>query len=265
MEQEPLDITTPGDIATDVRQMFTDVLGHGTLIKSWRVDPLKLPPDALERMAYSLSDDALQRHLSLKWSTTDHAMGLYKVITATLLVKDETKARLAAMHDVIAAHFADFTDHGDVTVENEAFKVSGEIPYKDHKMLDEYVRKLKADMRKRGIDLDSEYTNRVDDTPVPFTLEIKVKPADTVEYKQLESDSGRDLVSMEEWVYGGDASSIQGFAEASARAVYSGNGALVLFPCTRNVMIKVGEWAVKINGKLTGVISDEFKKHICGE
>lgn len=265
MEQGPLDITNPEDITKDVRQMFIDVLGQGTLIKSWRVDPLKLPPDTLERMAYSLSDVALRRHLSLKWSTTDHAIGLYKVITATLLVEDETKARLAAMHDVIAAHFADFTEHGDVTVENEAFKVSGEIPYKDHKMLDEYVRKLKADMRKRGIDLDYEYTNQLGDTPVPFALEIKVKPADTVEYKQLESDSATDLVDMVEWAMGVDASSIQGAAEEDAKSSYAENGCLVLSTGKSNVLVSVGEWAVKINGKLTGVISDEFKKHVCGE
>ena len=54
-------------------------------------------------------------------------------------------------------------------------------------------------------------------------------------------------------------------AEAAASKSYAENGCLILSTGKGNILVEVGEWVTKIDGKVTGVISDEFKKHICGE
>ena len=265
IEQEPLEVSQLGEIVKDLRKMFVDVVGQGSLTKSWLVDWLVIPNNALGSIARSMSDVASQRHLKLEWSVSNSFHTPTRKVTATVSVSDEAGATQVVLHELIENHLHGLD--GDLKVEHKdgAYFTESVLPYKDHKTLDEYVRKLKADMRKKGIDLDYEYTNQLDDAPVPFKLEIKAKPTDKVEYKQLESDSASDLVSMVEWAEGADASTIRDVAEAAAKTYYAENGCLVLSTGKSNMLVEVGEWAVKINGKLTGVISDEFKKHICGE
>lgn len=266
MEQEPLEIRQLGEIVKDLRQMFIDVLQRGTLTKSWLVDWLVVPDEAILAMTTSMSNVASQRHLKLTWDVSNFFNSPIRTVIATLSVSDAAGATQVASRELIENHLHGLDGDIKVVSKDNAFFTESVLPFKDHKTLDEYVRKLKADMRKKGIDLDYKYTNELDNAPVPFKLEIKTKPASKVEYKQLESDSADDLAAMVEWAEGADASSMLGSALALAKVSYAENGGLALRGGdSSNVLIEVGEWAVKINGKLTGVISDEFKKYVCGE
>ena len=266
MEQEPLEeITSLKELDHNVRQMFADVSKHGTLTNSWRIDVLLLSVMALERLGEALVDAATVRHLELKWSVSDSVFTPYKTITAKVSVVDDSEAGKWGIREAIDKHFGDRITGRKVTVQDDAFLMEGVLPFKHHNELNEYLPRLRADMRKQGVDIDYDYSNELYETPVKFALKIKTKPADKVEYKQLKSDNPADLVAMVEWAEGVDASTIQGVAEAEAKRSYAENGCLVLSTSKNNVLVEVGEWVVKINGKLTGVISDEFKKHICGE
>lgn len=266
MEQKPLEeITSLNELKHNVHKMFSDVLKCGTLAKSWRMDVRLLSAMALEHVAEALVESATIKRLSLEWSVGGGVFTPYKIITAKVSVTNEGETDKWALKRAIDSHFGDRVTGSVVIGQDNAYSVEGMLSFKYHDELKELLRKFRADVRKDGVDIEYDYSNELQETPVKFIVKIKSKPVDKVEYKQLESNSGRDLVSMIEWVTGKDASSIQGVAEAAARKSFNENGCLILSTGKSNILVKVGEWVVKINGKLNGVISDEFKKHACGE
>ena len=266
MEQEPLEeITNLRELDRNVHQMFADVLKSGTLTKSWRIDVHLLSAMALERVAENLVDAAAVKHFALEWNVSGGVFTPYRVITAKVSVADKEAASKWAIKQAVTSHFGDRLTGCVATVQGDVVLLEGMLPFKYHDELNEYLTKLRHDMRKRGEDIDCEYSNELQETPVKFIVKVKSKPVDKVEHKQLVSDKPKDLVNMVEWAEDADASTMQVFAEAAARKSYEENGCLILSTGKSNVLVEVGEWAVKINGKLTGVISDEFKKHICGE
>ena len=266
MEQEPLEeIKSVRDLNSVVHQMFADVMKHRTLTRSWRLNVQLLTAMALDRVMEALVYSAKIRHLKLEWSVSGGVFTPVRTITAKVSVVDEVKASKWGLKEAITSHFGDRLTGSKFTEQDDVFLIEGTLPFKHHNELNKYLTKLRSDMRKCGEDIDYEYSSELQEAPVKFALKIKTKPADKVEYKQLESNSAADLVDMVEWAECGDASTIQGFAEAAAKASYAKNGCLVLSTGKSNILVEVGEWVVKINGKLTGVISDEFKKHICGE
>lgn len=266
MEQEPLqEITSMKELKHNVHQMFADVLKCGTLATSWRIDVRLLSAIALERVAEDLVDAATSRRLALEWRIVNSVFNPYTVITAKVSVVDKGTSDKWALKRTIDSHFGDRVTDSVVTGQDDVYSVEGMLPFKNHDELKELLRKFRADVRKDGVDIEYDYSNELQETPVKFVLKIKSKSVDNVEYKQLESSSGRDLVSMIEWATGKDVSSIQGVAEAAARKSFSENGCLILSTGKSNILVEVGEWVAKIDGKLNGVISDEFKKHACGE
>lgn len=266
MEQEPLEeITNLKDLTRNVHQMFAEVLKHGTMTKSWRMDVRLLSVMALDRVAEDLVDAAASRHLKLKWGVSGGMFTPYKTITAKVSRVDEGVADQWGIREAIDKHFGDRITGRNITVRDDGVLMEGVLPFKCHDDLKKYLSKLRADMRAKGINIDFGYYNELGDTPVKYKLDIIVKPAERVEYKQLVSDKPKDLIDMIEWAENADASTMQALAEAAASKSYAENGCLILSTGKRNILVEVGEWVTKIDGKVTGVISDEFKKHICGE
>ena len=266
MEQEPLqEITSMKELKHNVHQMFADVLKCGTLATSWRIDVRLLSAIALERVAENLVDAATSRRLALEWRIVNSVFNPYTVITAKVSVVDKGTSDKWALKRTIDSHFGDRVTDSVVTGQDDVYSIEGMLSFKHHDELKELLRKFRADVRKDGVDIEYDYSNELQETPVKFVLKIKSKPVDKVEYKQLVSDKPKDLVNMVEWAEDADASTMQVFAEAAARKSYEENGCLILSAGKSNIRVEVGEWVVKINGKITNVISDEYKKHVCGE
>lgn len=266
MEQEPLEeITDLKYLTRNVHQMFAEVLKRGTMTKSWRMDVRLLSVMALDCVAEDLVDTAASRYLKLKWSVSGSMFTPYKTITAKVSRVDEGAADQWGIREAIDKHLGDRITGHNVTVRDDGVLLEGVLPFKHHEDLKKYLPKLRADMRAKGINIDFGYYNELGDTPVKYKLDIIVKPAERVEYKQLVSDKPKDLVDMIEWAENADASTMRVLAEAAASKSYAENGCLILSTGKRNILVEVGEWVTKIDGKVTGVISDEFKKHICGE